>query len=137
MYILNSRPLVPNMGPADAIGSPSHNDLVSLKAKGALTEIQTDVFVTPRPKEELYDCKTDSLQLLNVASLPGYSEQLQELRNVLKEWMDRTGDDIPANLTRDWFLREPGYKQTRYHNTRGLMPGSTGNATKITDKGPF
>jgi len=137
MYILNSRPNTANMGPADVIGSPSHLDLTNLKSKGVLTAIQADIFVTPRPEEELYYYPNDPLQIVNVASMPEYDRQLTELRDVLKEWMEKTGDNIPANLTRDWFLKEPGYKNTRYVNERGEMPGSKKNAAKINDKGFF
>ncbi len=137
MYILNSRPLSPNMGPADAVESPTHKDLTTLKAKGQLSAAQADVFVTPRPSEEFYDYRFDSLQVVNVASMPQYQEQLNELRSVLQQWMDETGDDIPANLTKDWFLRMPGYIQTRNHQIRGNLPGNKNNATKNNNSGPF
>jgi N-sulfoglucosamine sulfohydrolase len=108
MYILNARPLNPQSGPADAVGSSSYRELVALKDSGRLTAVQSDVFVVPRPREELYDLRADPGQYLNVASLPQYIEALQQLRGVLSVWMDDTGDNTPGNLTKDWYLREPG-----------------------------
>lgn len=137
MLIYNANPHLPNMGPADAIGSPSHQELVMLKNKGELSAIQTDVFVTPRPKEELYDYRKDPLQLLNLASVPAYNDTLIAMRNILIQWMTETGDYVPENLTRSWFLREPGYKKTEHHGQRGEMPGSRKKAAEIDNSGPF
>ncbi len=137
MYILNSRTEQPQMGPADAVGSPSFEDLLRLRGKGELTAIQADIFVTPRPKEEFYDYRNDPLQLTNVASRPEYREELQALRDILNQWMEETGDNIPANLTRDWYLHEPGYVETRYRGDRGEMPGEKLNAVENNNPGPF
>ena len=93
--------------------------------------------MVPRPHEELYDCSRDPLQLLNVASLPEYGETLISMRNILSEWMTETGDNIPENLTKDWYLKEAGLIKTEYHNIRGEMPGQKLNATKNNAKGAF
>ena len=137
MYIMNARPQFPQSGPADAVGSPAHRELVELKEKGKLSAVQTDVFVTPRPHEELYNISTDPGQYLNVASMPQYRAVLDSLKKVLSEWMQETGDNFPANLTRDWYLREPGYIQTPHINIRGEMPGQATNASGNNNKGPF
>ena len=137
MYILNSRPLSPQSGPLDAIGSPSFKELKILKDSGKLSAIQADVFIVPRANEELYDYHIDSLQLLNVSSLPGYAKILSDLRKILEEWMEETGDNIPVNLTKDWYLREPGNIKTKHYNVRGEMPGKKLNATENNSKGRF
>ena len=137
MYILNSRPLKPQNGPADAVGSPSFKDLEMLRDQGGLSSAQADVFIVPRPNEELYDYRRDPLQLLNVASTPEYNRNLMDLRRVLKEWMMETGDNIPENLTKDWYLKEAGLIKTEYHNVRGEMPGEKLNATQNNAKGAF
>ncbi|MFW5751823.1 MAG: sulfatase, partial [bacterium] len=131
MYILNSRPNKPQLGPLDALNSPSFRELKILHDQGKLSAAQSDVFVSPRPYEELYDCKNDSLQLLNVASVPEYTEHLEKLRSILKQWMNDTGDNIPAKLTKDWYLPEPGYITTEDKDIRGEMPGAINNATEI------
>lgn len=137
MYIINARPQFPQSGPADALGSPSYMEMVGLKGQGKLSAIQADVFVTPSPHEELYNCIADHDQFLNVASMPHYQEVLDSLRKVLADWMQETGDNIPDNLTKDWYLREPGYIHTPHINIRGEMPGKATGATENNNKGPF
>lgn len=61
MYVLNSRPQLPNQGPLDAVNSDSLNELSNLREQGLLNAAQADVFMTPRPREELYDCNRDSI----------------------------------------------------------------------------
>lgn len=137
MYILNSRPLMAQSGPADAVGSPTYKELEMLRSSGRLSEIQADVFTVPRPNEELYDLNQDPLQLLNVAAIPDYEQNLDKMRIVLREWMQETSDNIPEHLTNDWYLKEPGYVKTKFHNIRGEMPGLKLNATQNNNKGKF
>jgi arylsulfatase A-like enzyme len=137
MYILNSRPMQPQMGPADAVGSPSFKELKMALAQENLTTIQSDIFITPRPKEELYHCHKDPLQLLNMASIPKYQAELKNLQTILTKWLEETGDDIPAILTPDWYLHKPGYIRTSVHGNRGTMPGTKNNATRLNHPGPF
>lgn len=137
MYIRNSRPNHSLMGPADSVSSPSHRDLVALMAKGQLSAAQNDVFVTPRPFEVLYDNFEDPMQLLNVASVPAKQAALEELRGVLDQWIEETGDTVPTHITGDWYLKVPGYIHTTEEGTRGEMPGAARNATEINASGPF
>lgn len=140
MYILNSRPEFPQLGPADAINSPSYKELARIKENGSLSAIQADIFISPRPNEELYDCNNDALQLNNIGSDPEHKETLDDLRKILQEWMIETGDNIPLNITKDWYFRKPGSiltQRTEYHSIRGEMPGSTLNATQNNNKGKF
>lgn len=137
MYILNSRPLLAQSGPADAVGSPSYEELEILRDRGNLTPVQADIFAVPRAKEELYDLHRDSLQLLNVASVPKYEEPLDLMRGILKEWMLETSDNIPEHLTKDWYLKEAGYIKTPFYEVRGEMPGARLKATQNHNKGKF
>jgi len=137
LYILNSRPHLPQMGPLDAIGSGSFAELVKLKDNGQISEVQSDIFTSPRPMEELYDCNLDPSQQHNVAALGDYNEQLNDLRKILKEWMEQTGDNIPSQLTKDWYLMSPGIHKTEHHSVRGEMPGSESNAAINNNKGRF
>jgi hypothetical protein len=44
--------------------------------------------------------------------------------------MAETADNIPENLTSDWYEKIPGYVKTPAHGHRGEMPGNkTGAAT--------
>jgi arylsulfatase A-like enzyme len=131
LYVWNARPNLTNCGPADSKTSPTQHSLNRLRDEGKLTPAQADVFMVPRPAEELFDVKNDPRQLLNLASVPEYQEQLKEMRTLLKNWQYNTGDTTPEDLTPDWFDRETGEplldqetgKQLRIEGKRGTMPG--------------
>jgi hypothetical protein len=125
------------MGPADAVGSPSFADLDSLRKSGKLTREQGDVFTAPRASVELFDCISDPEQFNNLAATPGYEKEVSKMRSVLKEWMTKTGDNIPENITKDWYDRTPGYVKTPEMNKRGEPVDHKFNATRINNKGPF
>lgn len=137
MYIRNARPLEPLLGPADAVSSPSYQDLKILEASGNLSSIQAEIFQVPRAKEEIYDLEKDPLQLINTASHPDYHEALKTMSEVLDKWIIDTGDDVPKNITHDWYLKQPGYIKTMYNGVRGDMPGKKSEAVKNNNKGPF
>ena len=137
LYILNSRPHFPQMGPADAVGSPSFIELDSLNNTGRLTPEQADIFTAPRAPEELYDCRKDPGQFSNLAGHKDYSKKKGLMAAILKEWMDETGDNIPDNLTKDWYERVPGYVKTPWINIRGEPVDQKFNATKNNNKGRF
>lgn len=137
LYILNSRPLEAQTGPADAVGSPSFKDLLDMKEVGRLSAMQADIFLTPRPKEELYNISEDPLQLLNIASDPKYKTALIKMRNVLRDWMRETSDNIPDKITKDWYTKTPNHTKTNQFKVRGEMPGTLLNATQNNNKGKF
>lgn len=137
LYILNSRPQFANSGPADAINSPSFQDLLDLKNSGNLSVAQADVFLAPRPAEELYHNPSDPDHLKNLVSIPGYQHNLKRLRKVLTEWMSQTGDNIPQNLTKDWYLKKAGTIKTPENGHRGEMPGEKLQAIRNNNKGRF
>jgi len=137
LYILNSRPKFTNFGPADAVGSPSFQDLEELHRAGTLSEAQAELFLCPRPVEELYNHRIDSEQINNLVSTNGYIGKLGEFRDILQQWMDETGDNVPQNLTSDWYEKRPGYLKTSLHGIRGEMPGYKSNAIKNLNKGRF
>jgi arylsulfatase A-like enzyme len=137
LYILNSRPQFANSGPADALGSPSFKDLLDLRENGSITPVQADVFLSPRPAEELYKIASDPDQVKNSVSLPEYQNDLKSLRQVLTGWMDQTGDDIPQSLTKDWYMKDSGTLKTKEFGIRREMPGSKRKATQNNHKGTF
>ncbi|HSH19470.1 MAG TPA: sulfatase [Draconibacterium sp.] len=137
LFILNSRPQLTNLGPADAVGSPSYSDLLDLKEKGNISAEQSEIFLTPRPIEELYYNIEDPEQFNNLAFKGEYANKQNQLKKILVEWMKETGDDIPMELTTDWYEKIPGYVKTVNHNIRGEMPGMKNSATKNNNKGKF
>jgi arylsulfatase A-like enzyme len=108
LYLVNGLPNLTNCGPADSKRSPTQIALNHLRDIGKLTPAQTDVFVTPRPSEELYDVKNDPEQLINLASVPKYRQKLEEMRSMILKWQSETGDSMPEKLTPDNFDRETG-----------------------------
>jgi len=66
--------------------------------------------------------ENDPHQLINLASVPGYQEELQNLRRLLESWRKNTGDTTPDDLTPDWYDRETG-KDLKNEKRRGTMPG--------------
>jgi len=123
IYILNSRPQFSNQGPADALNSTSFRSLQRQYRKNSLTSAQYDVFLAPRPSEELYFVKNDPLQLDNIIERKEYVAVQRKLKRELQDWMEETGDDIPTYLTKDWYTRDGGKKIEKDFNIRGEMPG--------------
>lgn len=144
MYIINKRPSLSNPPPSDAIKSPSFKDLIFLKNNGQLSSTQNDIFINPRPREELYNCIKDSLQLFNIASLASYKKELKTLRKIMKKWQKATDDSLPDHLTPDWYDRSTGMLlQNIEHKPgeipkgiRGTKPGGP-QAITVTSGGPF
>jgi N-sulfoglucosamine sulfohydrolase len=135
LYVLNLRPNLSNPGPADSNRSPSFQDLKDIRDAGKLTAAQADVFIVPRPAEELYDCSKDPMQLVNIASLPEYQSKLENMRQVLQQWREETADTTPDDLTKDWYDRETG-EALEVERTRGEMPGGK-KAIQTNAKGPI
>ena len=135
LYIVNRRPKLANQGPADAVGSPAFADLKEARDAGLLSVAQADVFATPRPHEELFDCRSDADQLINVASLPRYQNDLKKHRAIMERWRQDTDDTAPEQLTTDWFDRETG-KPLPIERIRGVMPGTEKQAIRTVNKGP-
>ncbi len=68
-----------------------------------------NVFISPTPKEELYDLNNDPFELNNLAEDQDYANVLKRMRNVLEEFMKSTGDQIPEIRTPDEFDRKTGH----------------------------
>lgn len=136
MYVVNNRPNFPNQGPADSNRSPSYQDLKTVRDQGRLSAAQADVFLTPRPHEELFDCLNDPEQLSNIASNKKYQQIMKDMRFVMQRWIIETGDDVPDKLTESWYDPETG-DRLEVEQIRKEMPGTRTNATEINEKGPY
>jgi len=66
-------------------------------AAGTLNETQELLFSPMRPKEELYDLKTDPYEIHNLAVNPEHQTRLENLRKRLDNWMKRTNDHGPES----------------------------------------
>jgi len=136
LYISNKRPWLTNEGPIDANQSPSAYSLKKGRADSTLTDIQKEVFLSPRPTEELYSIAEDSLQIRNLIADSTYTQIIDNLRSVLAEWQLATGDSVPDSITTDWYHREDG-SPLLLKGIRAEMPGASKNAARNNNKGPF
>lgn len=149
MYIINSRPQFAQRGPLDAINSTSYQELKQAYLNGTISERQAEIFMSPRPAEEFYDLSVDPYQFNNLLLSDNIPSDFADLKKALKDWGKDTGDNLPKNITQDWYFREPVEIQkkeskgkaktdrTPNHGIRGVMPGALTLATKNNNKGPF
>ena len=143
LYIKNSRPQFPQEGPLDAINSPTYIDLKDAEKNKTISKVQAEIFIKPRPNEELYDLSNDPFQYKNLLEDGDIPQDYEVLKKILNQWINDTGDTFPEKLTKDWYLREQekfnesSLLKTEFHGVRGEMPGSSALATKNNNKGPF
>lgn len=110
LYIRNYLPEVNASPPADAVRSPTYQQMIALARTGQLPPEQRGCFITPRPAEELYDTAADPFQLTNLAADPACGGELARLRAALDTWIEHT-DDHPTSPPRaDGFDRWTGAK---------------------------
>ena len=134
LYIRNAWPEQRNLC-VESIDFPSGEVLWQRFKAGKLNEFQRDVFLKPRPAEELYLVTEDPHQFQNLASKPEYAADLTRLRKVLDDWTAETGDTIPENPTLDRNQRpgEPAPPEFEHRE----MPGDARQATMINAPGPI
>ena len=138
LYIRNNRPELAWQGPADSVRSDSHKALQAARDGNQLTPAQADVFLAPRPEEELYQVSEDSFQLNNLIGEKALSETADQLRSLLDEWTEQTADSAPENLSPDGFDRETGESLKLDHKTRATYttPGEDRDAASVNAPGP-
>ena len=143
MYIENNRNQFAQRGPLDAINSDSYASLLARLQAGEISEIQKEIFLSPRPKREFYDMEKDFFQRENLIGEKSHQEAIQHLEYILEKWKIETGDSQPDEITKDWYKKRPGPDKapnslkTIHHGKRGEFPGASKNATQINNKGPF
>jgi arylsulfatase A-like enzyme len=138
LYIRNARPNLAWLGPVDSIQSPSHKDLVTLRTQQQLNAAQSDLFLQPRPAEELYDITTDPNQLHNLAPDPAHAAARERLARTLALWTEQTGDAVPEALRPDEYSRENGraIQPKPVSDPQKRLPGSLRDAAHINHPGP-
>ena len=150
MLIENNRNQYPQLGPLDAVNSSSYLSLLKKNELGEITEIQKEIFIAPRTKEEFYDLKNDPFQRKNLINSNAFIGKIDNLREVLNQWKENTGDSEPDQITKNWYKTTPGSIDARdnlsksieslktpSHGKRGEFPGASENASKNNNKGPF
>ncbi len=138
LYVRNARPQFAWQGPADSVRSASHQALRKQRDAGRLTPAQADVFLVPRPLEELYNTANDPDQLHNLAADPQHAATRQKLAALLDEWIKETADAAPEGLTPDTFDRETGavLRKGKNRPDRGVYPGQPHDAAIVNASGP-
>ncbi|MDF1737724.1 MAG: sulfatase [Verrucomicrobiales bacterium] len=137
LYIRNFRPDLALQGPADSCSSVTFAALLAAKESSEpLAPAQADVFLAPRPEVELYDTQSDPRQISNLAEDKTYSDIRTKLSDVLDNWMEKTGDSVPDEISHDYFSRENGEKlPITPDDFQRPPPGADRNADKINAEG--
>lgn len=92
-YIRNFLPERPYLQPnVYKDGKPIVQAMRRLYAAGELNEAQAKIMASSRPPEELYDLERDPYELHNLADDPDHQETLATMREALRAWIKRTGD---------------------------------------------
>lgn len=133
VYMRNAWPERPLPGASDTYYTPSADAVKALRATGQLNALQTDMFLLPRPTEELYDLSSDPSQHVNLAKTTQPPEALSRLRAVLDRWTEETGDTVPTHPTADNIELTTG---KRSNLRRGDPPGAATRAAQIHAPGP-
>lgn len=85
---------------------PTMQELLKLHKEGRLNEIQKQWFRTHKPKEELFDCKADPHELINLAKDSTYAEKMNEMRLEMDRWLTNIKDtpNLPESelITKLW-----------------------------------
>ncbi len=68
------------------------NELLRLKAEGALSEDQKYWFRSEKTSEEFYDCLADPENLHNLIDTKEHSKKIAAMRSTMDKWLDRVGD---------------------------------------------
>lgn len=124
LYIRNRRPLLPWQGPADSVRSPAHRSLLAARDAGSLSPAQADVFLAPRPEEELYYTPDDPDQVTNLITDPTHAVDRDRMRSLLAAWTEQTRDSVPSGLSTDEHDRETGLLLPESRKDRNWFRGT-------------
>jgi len=104
---------------------PTMQELLRLRDKGKLDDIQALWFRENKSHEELYDCIADPHELHNLAADPAYREKLEELRAEMDRWIEEIGDQ-PNLPESDLISQLWGGKNTKPLTTKPIISSSDG-----------
>lgn len=133
LYIKNSFPDLKALSKESDPTFPAGEELWEKHAAGELNGNQKDIFQQPRPEEELYQVSDDPYQFTNLAGKAEFAETLNDLRGLLGDWSEATGDTVPTDPTPD--RDDINGKKDKNHKHLEF-PGAASHATEINAKGP-
>jgi len=134
LYVRNNWPNKRNLsGESDPHRYPAAQELWAMHEKGELTPVQALITRLPQPAEELYNLADDPYNRTNVAYRPENRAVLHQMRTLLTQWTNQTGDHIPDDPTPHKATMDGELLDWE----RSEMPGSRFNASSINKKGPI
>ncbi len=93
IYIKNYKPEKPwYMDIAYRKNMPLMQELLRLKDKDSLNEVQMKWFASQKPSEELYDFINDPYEVRNLSDNPEYAPVLSNMREALSDWKNKYRD---------------------------------------------
>jgi len=135
VYIQNGFPERRNLAGESTRMFPAGKELWEAHEQGLTKPAEEDVFLKPRPAEELYNVSEDPLQLTNVATVTANKELLAYLREALKIWITETGDSKPEHPTPD--RDDLDGKPLPGDWKKGEKPGARNKAQAVNRSGPI
>ena len=135
VYIRNGFPERRAMAGESSKLFPAGKELWEKHVQGLTQKTQEDVFLVPRPAEELFNVDEDPFQFTNVATVEKNKKVLYYLREALDKWITETGDSKPKKPTPD--RDDIDGKKLSGEWTKGEKPGDTYNASQINLPGPI
>lgn len=91
-YLRNYLTDRPFMQPSYKDPWPVSKKFRQMMAAGEMNETQLVFFGERKPAEELYDLENDPHEIHNLASDPKYNAELKRHRELLAQWIEKTGD---------------------------------------------
>jgi arylsulfatase A-like enzyme len=106
-YIRNFLPARPQLQPNAYKDKKSiYVALRKAHGEGRLNAVQSLLFASTRPAEELYDLKKDPHEIRNLAADAEHRETLESLRKRLERWMEETDDHGRTPETDEMFASD-------------------------------
>ncbi|TDS09806.1 sulfatase family protein [Sphingobacterium paludis] len=135
VYIRNGFPERRVMATESSKLFPAGKELWEKHDQGLTQATQEDVFLVPRPSEELFNVTEDPFQFTNVATAEKNKKILDYLRVALDTWILETGDSKPKNPTPDRDDIDGNKLPGKWG--RGEKPGDIHHASQINLPGPI
>ena len=121
---------------------PSYVDLWKKFRSGQpLSGAQQSVFLQPRPREQLFNLDLDPMEVNDLAQDPDHQKVVDQLRGVMDQWIEETGDTLPPRdrRTPDRHDRLTGkrlFPGGHPGPDKYQPPGQSARATSIHRAGP-
>lgn len=135
VYIRNGFPKRQNLASESSKMFPAGQELWDAYEKGLLHDHQKDIFLSPRPTEELYNVSKDPFQFDNVVDAVNNQEIRLYLSHVLDRWIAETGDSKPEDPTPD--RDDLNGKQLSEKWRKREKPGERNRADTLNHPGPI